>query len=235
MPLLIIVGGVILVVLVVGWIQNLRLKHHTRQLARVAEVLGFAFSEEGDPKLYGQAHRFLLFSQGRTGKIKNLMQGRRPVPGKPGDTVDVAVFEYTFTTPYGRYVENWRQTVVRIHDPEMDLPTFSLTPEAIFNAMLENAKDPDLRERLVGTAGLSFPQHPDFEEATHVQGPDRMALRPLFTEDVIAYFEDFNVVCTEASGPYLLFYRYDNLLKPEEVPAFLERAMDGYELLRMGE
>jgi hypothetical protein len=233
-PLLIIVGGVIGLLLIIAFIQDLRERGRNRQMAKQAEALGFSFSKEGDARLYSQAHRFVLFSQGRTGKMRNLMQGQWTAPGDgvAGKTVDVALFEYTFTTPYGRYTELWRQTVLRIHDEELDLPTFSITPEPIFNAMLENAREPELRERLVGTASLSFKEHPAFEEAMHVQGPDRTAIRPLFSNAVIALYEEAEVLCTEGSGPYLLIYRYDHLIPPKEIPAFVTKARTAYEQIR---
>jgi hypothetical protein len=212
----------------------LRERGRIRQLEKQAEALGFSFSKEGDARIYDQAHRFVLFSQGRTGKMRNLMQGQWEAPGDgaAGETVDIALFEYIFTTPYGRYTELWRQTVLRIHDEELDLPTFSITPEPIFNAMLENAREPELRERLVGTAGLDFKEHPTFEEAMHVQGPDRTAIRPLFSDAVIALYEEAEVLCTEGSGPYLLIYRYDNLIAPKEIPAFVAQARTAYEHIR---
>lgn len=231
MPLLIIVGGAIALVVILGLIQNLKQKRHTRRLRGRAEQLGLSFSEEGDARLYSQAHRFVLFSQGRTGQTQNLMQGRRPT-GEDDEVVDVALFEYIFTTPFGRYVENWRQTVARIHDDTLDLPTFSVTPEPIFNAILENAREPELRERLVGTPSLDFPAHPAFDKEMHVQGPDRSAIRPLFNDDLIALYEDSGVLCTEGSGPYLLFYRYDHLMAPDEIEGFLEMAMAAYRLYR---
>lgn len=234
MPLLIIVGGVIGLLLIIAFIQDLRERGRIRQLEKQAEALGFSFTKEGDARLYNQAHRFALFSQGRTGKMRNLMQGQWEAPGEgaSGERANVALFEYTFTTPYGRYTELWRQTVLRIHDEALDLPTFSITPEPIFNAMLENAREPELRERLVGTASLSFTEHPTFEEAMHVQGPDRTAIRPLFNDALIALYMDAEVLCTEGSGPYLLIYRYDHLITPKEIPAFVAQARRAYEHIR---
>ncbi len=244
MPLLILVGATLGLVLILNWVQTLRLKRHTAKLRAQAQNLGLQFSEEWSPsneteedapQVFKRMSQFLLFSQGRTRKIKNVMWGRRPTTGMDciaEPMLDVAMFEFTFTTPLGKYVENWRHTVVLLTDEALSLPTFLLAPEPIFDAMLKNARDHELRERLEGSAGVSIKGHTAFNEATHIHAEDRPAVRSLFSEELVAFYEEDNVICTEGRGTDLAFYRYDDLLKPEDIEGFLAHALDAYSELK---
>ncbi len=228
MPIIIGFALIILLVLMIGWLQVLRARNRTRRLRNAAEMLGFRFSEEGDPRLLSQAARFLIFSIGQTGEMSHVMQGEKgDLPGQP----DVAIFEYAFSTPLGRYVESWRQTVVRFASDELDLPDFSLIPEPIFDRMVDQARGKEMRERLMGTASVRFPDHPEFEERAHVLGQDRARVRALLSDDVIAFHRAHPELCIEGSGHSLLCYRYDELVSPAEVDDFLREAKEVYELL----
>jgi len=230
-PLIIGVIAVVVFVVLVGWLQDQRQSRRTRQLSRHAEILGLTYSESSGPRLLEQMYRFLLFAQGRTGSARNAMRGTRPMPGMETEEVDVEVFEYTFSAPFGRYTESWRQSVIRLTDKSLDLPSFSLTPEPVFETMVNNARDPELRERLAGTAGISLKEHPDFTKRMHLQGRARKAIRALFSNDLVVFFEAHADLCCEGSGPYLIFYRFDRLVSPKKTGEFLDEALQVYSII----
>ncbi len=232
MPVIIGVIAVVVSVLLIAWLQDQKQSRRNRQLRQQAESLGLTYSESSGPRLLEQTYRFLLFAQGRTGSARNVMRGTRPMPGSESQGVDVEIFEYTFSAPLGRYTESWRQSVIRLTDTSLELPSFSLTPEPVFETMLTNARDPDLRERLAGTAGISFREHPGFTERMHLQGPVRKAVRALFGDDLVAFFEAHPDLCCESSGPYLIFYRFDTLISPQNTGGFLDEASDVYSVIK---
>jgi len=222
-----IIGVIVLVVFVVliTWLQDQKQSRRTRHLRRQAEILGLTYSESSRPQLLEQARRFLLFAQGHKGSARNVMSGTRAVPGSETEEVVVEVFEYTFSAPFGRYIESWRQSVVRLTDRSLELPSFSVTPEAVFEIMIRNARDPELRERLAGTAGISLREHPDFTKRMHLQGPARKAIRTLFSDDLVAFFEAHADLCCEGSGPYLILYRFNKLVSPKRTSEILDEVL----------
>ncbi len=232
MPVLIAVAIIIAVVLIIGWFQDRAIQARTQQLQARAQKLGFRFSEKAEPQLLHGVGRFLLFLQGRSGEIANVMQGERTTPA---GQVEVALFEYAFTLPVGRYTRSWLQTVVRLSSEELSLPAFNIIPELIFDQMVERTSDQETRERLLGTADLRFREHPTFSKWFHVQGPDRSRVRALFTEQLIDFYNQHKVLCTEGSQQELLFYRFDERLDPEEIEAFLDTTLQAFALYRAAE
>jgi len=226
-PLLIAVVLVVAVMLLIGWLRDHKVLQRARRLQQQAEALGYAYLEKGDARLAQNAGRFLLFTQGREGSAANLL--RRAT--EAGTAPVAELFDYTFLVSFGRYDRAWQQSVVRLTDASLDLPPFSLVPEAVLDAMLEHARDPDLRERLIGTAGIRFRDHPQFAKQMSLQSPDRRSTRALFGADLIAYLEDRPDLCLEAAGPNLLLYRFDTLLPPEDSPTFLDEALTIHALI----
>jgi len=227
-PVIIGVIAVVVLVLLSAWLQDQKQSRRSRQLRRQAENLGLTYSESSGPRLLEQTYRFLLFAQGRTGSACNVMLGTRPMPGSATGEVDVAVFDYSFSVPFGRYTESWQQSIIRLTDTDLDLPSFSLMPEPVFEIMVKNARDPELRERLAGTAGISFREHPNFTERMHLQGPARKAIRALFSDELVAFFEAHTDQCCEGSGPYLIFYRFEKLISPKKIGEFLDEVLLAY-------
>ncbi|MCJ7549120.1 MAG: hypothetical protein MUQ30_05520 [Anaerolineae bacterium] len=228
MPVIIGVIAVVVFILLITWLQDQKQSRRTRQLRRQAEILGLTYAESSGPRLLEQTYRFLLFAQGRTGSARNVIRGTRPTPGPETEKVDVEVFEYTFSAPLGRYTESWRQSVIRLTDTSLDLPSFSLMPEPVFETMVKNARDRELRERLVGTAGISFREHPDFTERMHLHGTARKAVQALFSDDLVAFFKAHTDLCCEGSGPYLIIYRFDRLISPKNTDEILNEALQVY-------
>jgi len=230
-PAIIGVIAVVVFVMLISWLQDQKQSRRTRQLSQQAEILGLTYSKSSGPRLLEQTYRFLLFAQGREGSACHVMRGTRPTPGLEKEQVDVELFEYAFSAPFGRYTESWRQSVIRLTDRSLDLPSYSLTPEPVFETMIHNARDPELRERLAGTAGISLRDHPDFTERMHLQGPARKAVRALFSDDLVAFFEARADLCCEGSGPYLIFYRFEKLVSPKKTTEFLNEALQVYSII----
>jgi hypothetical protein len=231
MPVIIAVVLVILIVVVATWIRNLVSRSRTAKLRELAQTLGLQFTEEGDLTLLHRSGAFLLFALGDTRSMRNLMQGKI-------DDIDVAAFDFRYSVTLSeRYMEDWRQTVVRLASPSLDLPAFSLLLDEVHDTITDNLKDPMMQERLLGMASLRFDGHSDFNARYRLQGMDRTGLEALFDDDMLQYFEklgdasveDVSVedVSVEGDGSDLIFYTFHELLSPDEIETFVREALRG--------
>jgi hypothetical protein len=241
MPLIIGVGALILLVIIISWVQNQVERGRGDRLKAQAEVMGFRYSEEGDPRLLHRTASLLLFNQGVSGRIRNAMS-REPaasagtgaagtaeqLPAEP----EVAVFEYAFDVPTGRFVRSWPQTIVRLSSASLSWPYFSVMPTALFDIMAARAGNKEMRELLTGSAGLVLHEHPTFTSQSHVVAFEREKVRALLSDDLIAFYEAHPHLCTEASDTTLIFYVFDRVVKAKDIPTFLSEALEAYGMLR---
>lgn len=233
MPLLIGVGVLLLFVLLVNGLQELKDRRRRVSLRQQAEAMGYSFAEEGDPRLLNLPADFLLFAQGVAVPPKNVMQKPWTAPAEDGQRApDVAVFEYTFNVRFGRYLQSWRQTVVRMTSDALALPSFSVMPQRVFDALATRARDAELREKVLGVPPVKLPQYPSFAERTHVHGYDRLAVQALFDDALVALFDNDPTLCLEAGGPIMVLYSFDKVAKADELPGLVAQAADAYALLQ---
>ena len=221
---------IVAVVLVIGWLQDNKERQRVTRVRNEAGRLGFEFLEEEEPSRLAEAGPFLLFFQGVSSTARNVMLADRWTSDE--DAPRVAMFEYTFNVPYGRYVQSWRQTVIRLTSLSLSLPAFSVMPIPVFEALAAKATDKSVREQVLGTASLTFDAHPQFAEQSHVYGPNRTRVRPLFTEALIAFFESHPDLCVEAVDSTLILYHFDNLAPADEISTFLDTAHELHSLLK---
>ena len=66
-----------------------------------------------------------------------------------------------------------------------------------------------------------------------LQGPARKAIRALFSDDMVAFFEAHSDLCCEGSGPYLIFYRFETLVSPKKTSEFLKEALQVYSFVEV--
>ncbi len=104
-------------------------------------------------------------------------------------------------------------------------------PQTVFDALATRTRDKELRERLLGTAGLKFAEHPKFTEEHHVQAYDRAAVQALITDELIDFFEHHDRLCMEASETTVLLYRFDTLTKAADLQTLIDEAEEALELL----
>lgn len=233
MPILIGVGVLLLIVLSINGFHELKERRRKGRLRKQAEVMGFSFAAEGDSRLLELPADFLLFAQGMPVAPKNALQRPWAPPAEDGRlTPELALFEYTFNVRFGRYLQSWRQTVVRLQAQDISLPSFSVMPQRAFEALATRARDPELREKVLGTAQIKLPAYPSFTERTHIHGYDRLAVQSLFGDDLVAVFDNDTTLCLEASGSVMVLYTFDKVATAEELPALVDQATRIYELLQ---
>jgi hypothetical protein len=205
-----IVGGVIALIALFLYIGYLAEKKRTEALKGVAEDLGFEFFPK-DPGLLRELGGFHLFSQGHGKRLTNLMRGE-------AGGLAVEIFDYRYVTGGGKSSQTWNQTVIcfRLNGP--DLPDFSLRPENVFHRI----------GALFGYQDINFEDYPVFSKSYLLRGPDEKAIRELFTDRVLAFYEGRTGLSTEGGGNQLLFYRHNKRVDPQQVRSFLE---EGFQVL----
>src|SRR5262245_9644470 len=119
-----IVVGVIALIAGVVYVSHVAEKKRTEAFQKTAGELGFDFLASGEANFLESLKCFHLFSQGHSKKLWNLLRGQT-------QDLEVAIFDYRYTTGSGKHSHTWNQTVIAFRFEGTSLPTFSLRPENI--------------------------------------------------------------------------------------------------------
>jgi len=183
-------------------------KKRAEALVQVAGELRLVFTPGGDETLMSEHGAFHLFSQGHSKKIKNLMRG----------TVrdsNVALFDYEYTVGGGKHRHTWSQTVISLHLQGRMLPAFSMRPEQVWHKL----------GSMMGYQDIDFESNPDFSKKYLLRGRDEAAVRNIFTNRVLIFFESEPGLCVEAEARTLIVYRHSAKVKPEAFRGFVDKGI----------
>lgn len=116
---------------------------------------------------------------------------------------------------YGSGKTRFQQTLAMFSMPGASLPAFSLRPENIFDRMAA----------MVGFEDIDFPTFPEFSRKYLLRGRHEAAVRSLFDESTISFFEQSITPWTvEATANWIAVYRWNHVIKSVELQTFLEEA-----------
>ncbi len=203
-----VVGGIFLVL-------YLREKKRTEAMRVVAAEIGLPFYAQGDASLIHELSHFPLFSEGRSKKIKNMLHGET-------SDVEVGVFDYRYTVQSGKHSHTYKQTVAYFRSPELDCSEFALRPESLFNKI----------GRVFGFQDIDFESHPRFSSSYLLRGGSEYRIRKLFTDEVLAFFENEPGLSVEGCSQRIIIYRAAKRVKPEEIRSFFEEMFRVYTLFK---
>jgi hypothetical protein len=210
---IVIIVGVVAIVALVLYINYLVEKKRTEGMQRAAEELGFEFSPKGDGPLLTELSLFNLFTQGHSRRLYNLMRGE-------ANNLEVDIFDYTYVTGSGKSSHTWSQTLVCFGMRDTNLPSFSLRPETFWDKI----------GTWFGYQNINFDTNPGFSDKYLLRGRDEPAVRALFGDGVLAYFERHPGLSVEGYGHRLMFYRQSKRVDPDNVRGFLE---EGFKILAL--
>ena len=193
---------------------NLLAAKRTREMSDVAHQLGFQFVPQGHDEFQQSLEEFHLATLGTRQKLSNLMHGRI-------ERTDVAVFDYEYVIPSGKHSRTVPQTVIWLQRRGTKRTEFALRPESFWNAI----------GTWFGHGDINFESHPTFSHDYLLRGDDENAVRELFTDDVLTFYEQHSGLSTEGAGNKLLVYRDEILLTPEDIKSFLKEALQLLSLL----
>ena len=184
-------------------------QRRTAWMRQAAEELRFTFLPKGDADTLFPG--FPLFSQGKRKRVLNLMQG-------VANRLEVRIFDYSYDLAGRKGVDGPRQTVITFRSPDLNLPSFSLRPKTVLDKL----------GTVLGHRDIAFAHRPIFTKAYLLRGTNESAVRELFDDRVLSFYEEQPGLSTEGSGFELLFYRANILVPPEQIRAFLE---EGFRVL----
>ena len=187
-------------------------KKRTEQFALISAELKLNFFPKGSTSLFERLKPFHLFSQGWSRKIKNLMEGE-------ANKVELAIFDYQYTTHGGQHPQTHRQSLLFIRSPKLNLPDFSLRPENVFHKIGSAFGDKD----------IDLETHPIFSKSYLLRGDNETAIRGLFNNELLNFIQSQQKISIEGSGDQLIFYRHKNRVKPEEVESFMEEGFQVFD------
>ncbi|RLT03618.1 MAG: hypothetical protein DWI21_15495 [Planctomycetota bacterium] len=158
-------------------------------------------------KLRLDHERFHLTTVCRSPVFENLKYGT-------SHGIRFAIFDYQFVLPkFGTFC----QTVVWLHWRGANLPDFAIGPGSWLGQ--------DLFDLLTGRNDFHFESHPTFSKNHQIRGGNVSAIRELFTEDVLNFYEQHSGLGTEVSGNRLLYYRVKVRVEPDDIQPFLNEAL----------
>ena len=207
-------GIIILISLIIISVLHYE-KKRTEALKELARYLSFTFSKKGEDSLLSSLNQFSLFSKGYLKKITNVMQGY-------SNQINLSVMDYQFKTGRGKNSRLWRQTVILFQPGDLQIPDFVLKPENIFNKI----------GSAFGNQDIDFDSHPKFSKQYLLQSDDEKAIRNIFSDKVLSYFEQQNSLSVEINNNNLIFCKMSKRISPKDIRVFVEQGIKLVNLLR---
>ncbi|NQT63953.1 MAG: hypothetical protein HQ556_13415 [Candidatus Marinimicrobia bacterium] len=213
---LMIAGGIVIVAVIIMIVRYYE-KKRTEALQAAASAMGLTFSGRPGADFLPTLGAFTLFSQGHSKKAANMMSGII-------DGIDMAIFDYRYTTGGGKNSHTHSQTVFLLKSDSLSLPAFSLRPENVFHKI----------GKAFGYQDIDWDSHPEFSDKYLLRAADEAACREAFSDDILEYYQQRPGLSTEGSGNRLIFFRASKKVKPENLATFLKDGLHVYTLFTKG-
>jgi hypothetical protein len=185
-------------------------------LARVATELGMGFTPE-DPALVNQFGGITFSLPAQSTRATSVMRGT--IRGS-----SVVLFDYQIVMSVGNNSERLELTVAAFDFSSMPLPVFAAEGGQGWTLRLIN--------KVLPNKVIDFPNDPNFNRTFNVTGDDPQAVRRLLGPDARSFL---NQLRTEwifhSNGRWLVMYRSNKRLKPEDYRAFAEEASETMQVM----
>jgi hypothetical protein len=207
---------VVLLALLIGGALYFQ-KKRSDKIEAAARALGFTFRRKAtkeDKALIVGSHLAKAGYAPRT--VHNVLQLSGPA--------ELAMFLFDYSYAIGTIKDHDRtigQTIIRMHSPLLRLPPFSISPENTFSEI----------GKFFGDSDINFSEAPEFSRKYLLLGPDEAAVRQLFNSSIIQFFEQERDLTVEAAGDLMFLYRYNKVVKAEEMGTFVETGKRALALL----
>jgi len=190
-------------------------KRRGEDLRTFARQRGLTFSARADSNADEEFRDFLLFSDNSDKQLSNVIRGEV-------DGAYVMMFDYRSTTGVGQSASTRSQSVISMRSLSFNPPAFEMYPK-------------DISRRVLGVLskkGIDFPYRRGFSESYVLIGEDENAVRRVFSDTALSYFENHPGLTVEVKGGRLLYYRNGKIIRPDDARSFLQQ---GLEILRLFE
>jgi hypothetical protein len=178
----------LMIVLVIGIVLGVVwvVKKRQQDMAAIAQQLKLKFYLKGDKSLFPLLSQLEFFSYRHQCRVRNLINGTMQ---NEGHKFTVAIFDYYYTIGHYDETDTFGQTVLLFYDQSLQLPSFSLRPEHLFDKFANT----------LGFEDINFPESPTFSKRYRLQGNPEQIVRSLFQLNLLKFYET-QKICTEARG-----------------------------------
>ena len=209
-PFLIMSGFVLFAAIAV--LAYLADKKRREALRALAGELGFTFLRT-DAELPDRLAGLQLFKRGRSRRATNVLEGT-------AQGIEVALFDYQYTTGSGKNSHTYRQTVIAFWSQMLNLPDFELHPQNIFHSIA----------KVFGYQDIDFDANPGFSRHYLLRGSFEAAVRAAFDDQVRSWYESHPGVSTEGAGDCVVFYGSGRRLRPQKWRGFMQQGFEVFAL-----
>jgi len=216
-PGIALIGGVLALVGVAAFVQQLREKNRSKQLQALATTLGLEFAPAPQPLTTAHFETFSLFTQGRDRTAWNIMSGQT-------EDEQLMLFDYRYTVGHGKNKSTVKRTVVCIDSPHLDLPQFEIRPETWFDKITQ----------LFGAQEVDLENFPEFSRRYYLVGHPKQVTQ-LFAEPLVKKFVALRDVAAAGLGSRLIFYRLGHRASVENFRRLMEDAYEVYAILKQAQ
>ena len=198
---LVVIAGLAIAILVYN---RRRERERTQQLQLVASQIGWNFAATAPLNMIAGLERFALFNQGHNKEIRNFMYGET-------SGTKAAVFDYLYIVGYGKNRQTHYQSVVYLEPGNLSLPYFSLRPENFLHRIIS----------AFGYQDIDFGQRPEFSRRYILRGQDEPAIRQVFNDRVLSFYEAYPETCTDGGANQLFLFRSNYRIQPQEIQSYV--------------
>jgi hypothetical protein len=124
------------------------------------------------------------------------------------------IFDYYYSTGSGKRSRRTGVTSSAWRIAGASLPQFGMCPEGMLHRILER----------FGMQDIDVEDHPTFSRLYHVWGKDRESVKRTLARGLAAALSASPGWWLQAEGEWVMLYRGRGVLKPQEIPQFLEDA-----------
>jgi carbonic anhydrase len=206
---ILIFGAIIVIVVLLLIYQRKKERERTEALRQVAAQLRWNFAEEPPLNMIPNFEYFGLFNSGHSKRMRNLMYGE-------ASGIKAGVFDYIYVTGSGKSSQTHYQTVVYLEPGNLRVPYFSLRPENFMHKIIS----------AFGYQDIDFAQRPEFSRNYLLRGQDEPAIRQVFNDPLLTFYENYGGVCTDAGGNQLLLFRANYCFEPHEFQNYIALALN---------
>jgi hypothetical protein len=190
-------------------------KRKQAETGLLGRELGLSAVPDHSLGLTRQLQAFDLFARERSswfrnGRVTNILRGQ--ING-----TDMYLFDYTYVVSTGKSSHRITQTVFFANDKDWYLPDFRLKPETWWHKILA---------AIGWESDINFSESPEFSEKFRLTSEFEELIRKQFTPDLQAFLTERPPTHIEGSNYYLIAYKPNKVLSPEDARVFFKHCCD---------
>ncbi|MEC9094586.1 MAG: hypothetical protein VX438_17890 [Planctomycetota bacterium] len=186
-------------------------KVRREKLEKFASELSLDFHPTGLEELQSLLQEFKLFNLGRSRKMTNVILGETEI-------IKVAIFDYSYTTGSGKEQSTANQTVVAMESNELNIPSFTMRPEHLF----------DWVGSAFGFQDIDFDDHPQFSKLFVLKATDESSVRDFFDQELLDFFTERKGITFEGIPGRFIYFKAGRRTKVEDMKSYLEEGYSVY-------